>query len=56
MLGIVDDNPGLVDNLSASYPGSLFLYDIKQHDRNDIDIIPCLTWDDVVEAVKQKFT
>jgi hypothetical protein len=56
VLGIVDDNPGLADNLHKDYPGTLFLYDNDSHRRQDeIDIIPCKDWGSVLIAVARRF-
>ncbi len=51
VIGIVDDNSLLVDNLSSDYKGVVFLYDNIQHQRKDIKVIPCEHWDDVYTAV-----
>lgn len=51
IIGIVDDNPSLVDYLSVDYKGVVFLYDNVEHVRSDIHVVPCLTWDDVHTAV-----
>eukprot|EP00164_Ancoracysta_twista_P008560 GFYU01012411.1.p1 GENE.GFYU01012411.1~~GFYU01012411.1.p1 ORF type:complete len:230 (-),score=56.54 GFYU01012411.1:55-744(-) len=55
--GIVDDNPSVVRNLSASYEGHVFLYahpdipdDITVESRPK-GVTPCETWPTVVEAV-----
>jgi hypothetical protein len=55
VLGIVDDNPSLVKNLSKSYKGTIFLYDHTETDRKDIKVIPCNDWDQVLVEVKKRF-
>jgi len=55
VLGIVDDNPGLVKNLSKSYKGIVFLYDHIETDRKDIKVIPCKDWNQVLIKVKKEF-
>jgi len=49
---IVDDNASLVKALSKNYPGRVYLYDNKESPRNDIDIVVCKTWQDVVNRIK----
>ncbi|MEI8068013.1 MAG: hypothetical protein WCG91_03670 [Candidatus Shapirobacteria bacterium] len=51
IIGIVDDNPGLVDFLSKDYKGTVYMYDNKETKRNDIKVIPCGTWDDVEKEI-----
>jgi hypothetical protein len=51
VIGIVDDNSLLVDNLSSDYKGVVFLYDNIQHHGKDATVIPCEHWDDVYTAV-----
>ena len=52
IVGIIDDNPSLVQNLSRSYKGTVFLYDNNESPRKDLNIIPCKTWEDVLTKVK----
>jgi len=51
VMGIVDDYPSLVDNLSVDYKGVVFLYDTENHTNSSKNIIPCPTWDDVYDEV-----
>jgi hypothetical protein len=53
--GIVDDSPELVEHLSKRYKGTVFLYDNTETKRNDIKVIPCKKWKDVLVAVKKEF-
>lgn len=54
VLGIVDDNPGLVDCLSRKYKGKVFLYN-NQIGRKDIRVIECKDWNEVLRKVKIVF-
>lgn len=51
ILGIIDDNPGLVDNLSGGYRGTVYLYNMSEHPRQDIAVIPCAGWPEIIQAV-----
>jgi hypothetical protein len=51
LIGIIDDNPKLPDNLPNSYKGTIYLYDNISHPRTDLHIIPCRTWNDVYEKI-----
>jgi len=53
--GIVDDNPGLIDCLSESYPGTVFYFDAKKAPQTNIDVIACKTWNDVVREVQSRY-
>ena len=55
VLGIVDDNPNLVKNLSKSYKGTIFLYDHTETERKDIKVVPCRYWNQVLIEVKKQF-
>lgn len=56
VLGIVDDNPNLVKNLSKGYKGTIFLYDHTETERKDIKVIPCKDWNRVLVEVKKQFS
>lgn len=53
VMGIIDDNPSLVENLPTNYEGTVFLYDAEQTPQTDIRIIPCRNWDEVHEQVRR---
>jgi 5'(3')-deoxyribonucleotidase len=53
VLGIVDDNPGVVNALPSSYKGTVFLYDLDFHPRTDVRVIPCKTWNDVYKETQR---
>lgn len=55
ILGIVDDNPGLVQHLSNDYKGTIFAYENEPVERETLDIIYCKDWKSVVENVKKRF-
>ena len=46
--GWIDDLPGMAEYLTPKYKGVLFLYNNQTAPRNDIKVIPCPTWDDVI--------
>lgn len=52
ILGIVDDDPGVIDHLPADYPGTIFFFGRDTHPRQDKRLIPCKNWDIVYEQVK----
>ena len=56
VVGIVDDNLKIVDNLPKNYKGIVFIYDIERNISNKKNIISCATWEDVFREVKKKFT
>jgi hypothetical protein len=52
VIGIVDDNQGLVDKLHRGYQGVLFVYNYAgQNDREGFNIVHCADWESVVEKV-----
>ncbi len=53
ILGIIDDNPELIDCLPKNYKGTVFLYDNVKCSRKDIKVIPCKTWKDVLMKVRK---
>lgn len=52
IIGIVDDHPGLMDELPADYPGTIFLYNYTGPVREELQVIACPTWEDVYTAVQ----
>src|SRR5581483_6066783 len=52
VLGIVDDNPAVVQHLPPHYRGTVYLFDNEEAIRGDIAVIPCKTWPDVHTQVK----
>ena len=49
--GIVDDNPGLVEHLSAEYRGRIYLYNFYGVCRDDLDIVKCSDWTEVEKSI-----
>lgn len=56
VVGIVDDNPSLIDNLTEKYKGTVFLYTHTEHNATHIEVIPCKSWTDVYHQVKKKYS
>lgn len=56
VLGIVDDNPGLIEYLPSDYQGTIYLYDYDETTRNDIRIYPCKTWEDIYTKIKMQYS
>jgi len=56
IIGIVDDQPELADELPKSYKGIIYLYDNIKHKRTDINIVPCKTWKNVYSKIKKNNT
>lgn len=52
VVGIIDDNPGLVSHISKGYRGTIYLYDNIETSRKDIAIIPCKRWEDVLKGIQ----
>lgn len=56
VLGIVDDNPRLIEKMPQGYKGTVFLYDYhKSHIKRD-NFIYCKDWNEVLKNVKKTFT
>ncbi|PIR03993.1 MAG: hypothetical protein COV59_02305 [Candidatus Magasanikbacteria bacterium CG11_big_fil_rev_8_21_14_0_20_39_34] len=48
LLGIIDDNPGLIASLPPTYDGTVFLYSHLDYPHDTtINVIPCKDWDSV---------
>jgi len=48
ILGIIDDNPGLISALPETYNGTVFLYSHLEYPHDTlINVIPCKDWDAV---------
>lgn len=55
ILGIVDDNPGLIDALPPEYKGTIFLYSHLQYDiTTPINVIPCIDWEAVYDKIQKE--
>ena len=53
IVGIIDDNLGLVESLSSKYKGTIYLYNNPYCERQDINVIPCKTWNDVLSQIEK---
>jgi hypothetical protein len=53
ILGIVDDNPNLIDNLTPNYKGKIFIYNHPTYIPSRKNVVSCLTWEDVLKEVKK---
>ncbi|MBP9759686.1 hypothetical protein KBD45_08395 [Candidatus Dojkabacteria bacterium] len=54
VIGIVDDNPNLVNCMSSNYKGTIYLFNFENTIREDIEVIPCKDWIDVGKKIKKK--
>lgn len=52
ILGIVDDDPRVIQQLPSDYAGTVFLYGGRTHDAQGRRVIPCRDWDEVYERVR----
>jgi len=55
--GIVDDSIGLVEALSRNYKGTVFLYNHDGVDkiREDIKVVVCKDWNEVLKKIKENY-
>lgn len=53
LMGIVDDDPHVIRQLSPHYPGTIFLFGGAESPRADIHVVPCKDWDEVYERVQE---
>lgn len=53
IIGIIEDNAGLVKNLSGKYKGIVYLYNNVYYERKDINVILCKTWNDVLSQIEK---
>ncbi len=53
IIGIIDDNSGLIDFLPNDYKGTVFLYGHKEYDSSKIKVIPCENWKDLFFEIKK---
>jgi len=52
VVGIVDDNPGLIKYFGKKYRGLIYLYDQTEVEKKDINVIPCENWEMVAKKIK----
>ncbi|MFA6089184.1 MAG: hypothetical protein WC755_04940 [Candidatus Woesearchaeota archaeon] len=57
IIGIIDDNAGLLNYLSKDYKGTIFLYGHKKikENKNNISVIPCKDWKTVYKEIKKAY-
>lgn len=55
IVGIVDDDPRLIQYLSDDYPGTIFLYKNTEHRETPIDVIKCADWNAVLKEVTRQY-
>ena len=54
ILGIIDDNPELLEHLPKDYKGTVFVYGLEKIETK-INAIPCKDWNTVLKEVEKKF-
>jgi hypothetical protein len=54
IIGIIDDNPSLIDFLPKDYKGYVFLYNNSEIYVKNRKVIPCKNWNDVLLKVKER--
>lgn len=55
VLGIVDDNPSLIEYLPKNYKGLVFVYDFPAQAFSSKNVIACPTWEDVLKNAASAF-
>ena len=55
VVGIVDDNPGLLNFLPKSYKGKVFIYDFKGKLKPGKNIYNCKDWPETYEKILKSF-
>jgi hypothetical protein len=53
--GIIDDNPGIIEHLSDSYKGTIYLYENTIDFQPKVNVVSCADWTHVVEKVTQSY-
>lgn len=51
-IGIIDDNPELIDFLSETYEGTIFLYGFSQFKDCKVKVVPCKDWENVLTKIE----
>lgn len=54
VIGIIDDNLNFIKKISDEYKGVIFLYNKEYNEERNLNVIPCKTWQDVLENVKKE--
>lgn len=55
VVGIVDDNPKLLNFLPHEYKGRIYLYNNTDNQRRDLKVYPCLTWETVWQRIAEQY-
>lgn len=55
LIGLIDDNDGIVKYLGDDYPCPIFLFDHKDVPKSRLDLIACPEWGDVYREVRKRF-
>lgn len=55
IIGIVDDNPGLIEFLPSDYKGVVFLYNYSENYETDLNVISCENWIEVIQKAREYF-
>lgn len=55
VVGIVDDNPGLVKYLGSDYQGKIFLIGLNEYEPTACQSYPCGDWNFVLKKIKEEF-
>ncbi len=50
--GFIDDSPHLLEEIPSDYKGTIYYFAHDTSSRNDIKVIPCKTWKDVLKVIK----
>jgi hypothetical protein len=54
IIGIIDDNPGLVKVLPKTYQGRIYFYNVDQHETANSNIVCCKDWSDILTHIKNQ--
>jgi hypothetical protein len=54
IVGIIDDNPGMLDFLPETYKGYIFLYECQKID-STLNAVPCKNWPAIYKEMKRVF-
>ncbi len=55
IVGIIDDNKYLTNELSNNYRGTHYLYGVSGADSSNIDVVACLNWQAVYEEIRRRY-
>jgi len=53
--GIIDDSANFIKAIANDYKGVIFHYDSEEKVRDDINVIPCKSWQNIIDEVKKYF-